>query len=376
MFCLIATVADALCMHPDHLGEHSTTRYIPSSHLALKNRKTSNKPPRAGRPLRSSISEILDRARSPSPCRFAHQPPAHQLEQFPAYGEKDGDWEEWKRNSDQVTVNDHDIDHCIRHCMHLICRDITDKDRKRNMEPKACRCCRRLPLLEETSSNQERISCLRLQDILAAQRAYEKTGHDETITLKLGPATALVKKMRSMGYLNLTKYLRASKQFTGDTTLHRAQYLAATRAANILISKLLNYLSITLSPLKNQTRTLTIAQLVKEMTETMRLDIFWWMSEWCFRNQVERSDNAMERARKLKGYFGMARRNWINETMSRGVKVLFERMEGVVEMVVAVLLWWSRMEFVSAEEGRCQNVVAEMIYGMESSASQKVGHSA
>ncbi|KAI4952371.1 hypothetical protein J4E91_002840 [Alternaria rosae] len=296
MFCLLATVADALCMHPDHLGEDFSVGYIPSSYLALKHRKTSNKPPRAGRPLRSSISEILDRARSPSPCPLAHQLPAHQLEQFPAYEENDCDWEEWKRNNDQVTVNDHDIDHYIRHCVHLICRDITDKDRKRNMESKACRCCRHPALLEETSSNQERISRLRLQDILAAQRAYEMTGHDETTTLKLDSATALVKKMRSMGYLNLTKYLRASKHFTRDTTLHCAQYLAATRAANILISKLLNYLSITLSPLENQTRALTIAELVKEMTETMRLDIFWWISEWCFRNHVERGDNAMERA--------------------------------------------------------------------------------
>ena len=262
------------------------------------------------------------------------------MEQFPAYEESDGDWEEWKRNNDQVTVNDHDIDHCIQHCEHRICRSITDKDRKRNIEPKVCRCCRQLPALEDTSLEQERISRLRLQDILAARRAYEMTSHDKTITLDLKSTTALTKKMRSMGYLDVTKHLRASKHFTRSTTLYPAQYLAATRAANILISKLLNYLSITLSPLENQTRTLTVADLVKEMTEVMRLDIFWWVSEWCFRNQVEKRDNAVERAWKLKGCFGLARRTWIKGTMSRGVEVLFERMEGVVEMAVAVLLWW------------------------------------
>jgi len=143
-----------------------------------------------------------------------------------------------------------------------------------------------------------------------------------------------------MGYLDITKYLRGSKHFTRSTTLYPSQYLTATRAANILISKLLNYLSITLSPLENQTRTLTIAELVKEITEMMRLEIFWWVSEWCFRNQVERIDNAAERAWKLKGCFGLARRTWIKGTMSRGVEVLFERMEGIVETVVAVLLWW------------------------------------
>ncbi|KAI4646962.1 hypothetical protein J4E93_005186 [Alternaria ventricosa] len=166
------------------------------------------------------------------------------------------------------------------------------------------------------------------------------TGPGETITLELNSATALVKKMRSMGYLDVTSYLRGSKHFTRNTTLYPAQYLTATRAANILISKLLNYLSITLSPLENQTRTLTIADLVKEMTEVIRLDIFWWVSEWCFRNQVERRDNAMERAWKLKGCFGMARRDWTKGRMSRGVEVLFERMVGIVEMVVAMLLWW------------------------------------
>lgn len=121
-----------------------------------------------------------------------------------------------------------------------------------------------------------------------------------------------------------------------------ANSLVRPPVANILISKLLHYLSITLLPLENQTRTLTIADLVKEMTEVMRLDIFWWVSEWCFRNQVEKRDNAVERAWKLKGCFGLARRTWIKGTMSRGVEVLFERMEGVVEMVVAVLLWWDR----------------------------------
>ena len=146
--------------------------------------------------------------------------------------------------------------------------------------------------------------------------------------------------MRNMGYLDVTKYLRGFKHFTRSNTLYLTQYLAATRAANILISKLLNYISITLSPLENQTRTLTIAELVKESTEMMRLDIFWWVSEWCFRNQVERGDNAMERAWKLKGCFGLTRRTWIKGTMSRGVGVLFKRMEGIVEMVVAVLLWW------------------------------------
>ena len=146
--------------------------------------------------------------------------------------------------------------------------------------------------------------------------------------------------MRSMGYLDVTKHLRGSKHFTRSTTLHPSQYFAATRAANILISKLLNYLSITLSPLENQTRTLKIADLVKEMTETMRLDIFWWVSGWCFRNQVERRDNAVERAWKLKGCFGLARRTWIKGTMSRGVEMLFESMEEFVEMIVAVLLLW------------------------------------
>ncbi|KAI4660163.1 uncharacterized protein J4E79_005968 [Alternaria viburni] len=97
--------------------------------------------------------------------------------------------------------------------------------------------------------------------------------------MDLKSATALVRKMRSMAYLDVTKYLRGSKHFKRSTTLYPAQYLAATRAANILISKLLNYLSITLSPLKNQARTLTIAELVKEMTEVMRLDIFWWVVE-------------------------------------------------------------------------------------------------
>ncbi|KAI4962434.1 hypothetical protein J4E86_001469 [Alternaria arbusti] len=273
---LLANVADAFCMHPDHLGEDSTPRYTPSSYLALKHRKASKKPIRTARPSQPSVPRTVFRARSPSPCPFTHQPLARELKQFPAYEEDEDDWEEWKRNNGKVTVNGHDIDHCIRHCEHRICRSITDKDRKREIEPKACRCCRRLLILEDTSFRQERISHLRLQDILAARRAYEMTSHDKTVTLELESTTALVKKMRSMGYLDITKYLRGSKHFTRSTTLYPTQYLAATRAANVLISKLLHYLSITLLPLENQTRTLTIADLVKEMTEVMRLDIFWW----------------------------------------------------------------------------------------------------
>jgi hypothetical protein len=75
------------------------------------------------------------------------------------------------------------------------------------------------------------------------------------------------------------------------------------------------------------------------MQGAMRLEIFWWVSEWCLLNKVRRTDNCVTRALNLKGGFYVARKAWIRGASSKGIKVLLERMDRIVELVVAVLLW-------------------------------------
>jgi hypothetical protein len=284
------------------------------------------------------------------------------MEPFPAYEEDACDWENWKQNNMTVTVNEHAIEHCLQHCERIMCRHIGYENDSQNNVPTPCTCSLP-PMLEETPFNQDRISRLRLQDILAAQRTTNVTTSSDTITLELHSANAIVKKLHSMGYLDFARYLRACPYFTKKTILYDTQYVVATRAANVLISKILVYLSTTLSPLENQRRTLPVADLMRELQGALRVDIFWWVSEWCFRHAVRRTDDAAERANGLKTGFGVARREWISGTLDMGVNVLEDRMERVVELVVAVLQWWDQRE---TKEKACEERGAQYVSDEES----------
>jgi hypothetical protein len=309
------------------------------------------------------------------------------MEQFPLYRQENCEWEEWKQNNVIVPINEQSTDHCVQHCEHTVCRNVRSKNKRRNIEPQSCT-CEQLAILEKITFDQERISQLRLQDILAAQTAYKSAAYDETVTVELGPATALVEKMRTMGCLDLQKYLRASRDFTARTVRFNAQYSAATRSANDFISKLIIYLSTTLAPLLHQSRSIATKDFVNEMQEAMRLEIFWWVSEWCLPNKVRRADDSVTRALNLKRGFYVARKAWIRGTSSKGVKVLVERMDRTVELVIAVLLWWdTRMEKekaceenkepgVSEEEvGSAEGVLGMIWTGSESGGSEGSGES-
>jgi hypothetical protein len=232
---------------------------------------------------------------------------------------------------------------------------------KRKLKQRKCT-CKHHAIPEEVVFDREKISRLRGDDVFSMRKAYNTVTSDTAIMLQLGPATALVEKMRNIGCLDFKTWLRVSPHFAEHTILNTSQFTAATCAANELISKLLIYLTTSLSPLPARTRTLSVKDLLKEMQDVLRLEIFWWTSEWCFRNQPSKPrglNKAATKAQNLREGFGLARALWVEGMLNKGVCVLLERMESVVELVVATFWWWDRSVKKEAQEEDKEGHVSE-----------------
>ena len=96
------------------------------------------------------------------------------------------------------------------------------------------------------------------------------------------------------------------------------------------------------------------------MKEAMRMELFWWMAEWCLPNSLRRWNDERTKAAKLAAGYSHARKRWVDGKLNKGVEALLQRTEEVVETVVSVLVWWSQRE---------EQVICEMADQMERYAS-------
>ncbi|RAR02570.1 hypothetical protein DDE82_005658 [Stemphylium lycopersici] len=292
---------------------------------------------------RSKAFGRISRARSASPCPFTNRSPPEQMEPFPVYEEDEKEWEKWKACIEAVPSPYGGTNHCNQHCRRRACRTTTHYDKKRHIVQRACE-CNSQTALKDDASDDKRASHLTSKCVTNAQCVYKVASKDAFLTLGLDSSTSLVRKLRAMGSLDIRSHLRRHCDFTPSTLRYRNDYRAATRSANQFIGKLILYLQITLSTLPGQKSRISITGLEGAMKEAMRLELFWWMAEWCLPNRLKGWDDKRTKAAKLAAGYSHARKAWVDGKVDKGVEALWQRIEEVVETVVSVLVWWSELE--------------------------------
>ncbi|KAF5853763.1 hypothetical protein GGP41_006508 [Bipolaris sorokiniana] len=285
-------------------------------------------------------STCSPRARSPSPCPFSPLPPSEQTEPFPTYKEDEKEWDEWNEWNEDIRTVPYRLDHCTQHCRRPICRSVTRGKERRNVDQGACLCSLEPPPATDSIS-QVQIQQFSEEDIAVVQATYNRTNKQDFITVNLATAITLVDLLRQTYYLNLCSRLQWDPDFTSNVLLHSDQYYAATQSTNELVDKLFVHLMLLLAPMPNQTRYIEVQELEQTMQSVMRLEFFWWQSQWCFKQQgrIPREDDL--HVRMMKDGFVRARRRYISGKQSMGVQVMMEKLEDIVEMAVSVLVWWS-----------------------------------
>jgi hypothetical protein len=218
--------------------------------------------------------------------------------------------------------------------------------------------------------DQERISKLTRKGLTKARSAYQNTPKDKVITIELDTAIALMEKLCLMGLIHVGSHLRASTSFTPSTLYVDEYYEDAIRSANHLVHKIFAYLTtiLTYSNFPLQSRTLTTGALEAEMQATMRLEIFWWIVEFCLRNSIRAGDDVATKYGRLINHFFSAHTLWHRvmsgreEEMIRkcniagqnfdieGMRVLVEKMQEVVREVVGMLAWWYERKMDGQED--------------------------
>ncbi|KAJ5063177.1 hypothetical protein J3E74DRAFT_445604 [Bipolaris maydis] len=319
-------------------------------------------------PESSLPSRCSPGARFPSPCSFSPVPPPDQTEPFPAYEEDETEWDKWNEWNEDIRTVPYKLDHCTQHCMRPICRSVTRSKERRNVDQGACLCSlepRQPAATDWTAAVQ--LQQLSEQDLAAVQRAYERTNKHDVITVNLATAITLVDLLRQTYHLQLPSRLQWDPDFTPSVLVHKTQYNAAIQSTNDLIDKLFVHLML-LMP--NQTRHIEVHELQRTMHSVMRLEFFWWQATWCFKQQQQErmpKEGDPQVRRMMKDGFVRARRRYIFGKQSVGMQAMMEKLEDVVEMVVGVLVWWSRCTRPWAVE----NEDAESV-GLESSVASFV----
>jgi hypothetical protein len=105
---------------------------------------------------------------------------------------------------------------------------------------------------------------------------------------------------------------------------------------------LLLHLYLMLWTLRDHARSIEIRELEQTMNAAMRMELFWWLSKWCFKDRMKMAKDGCSEVEKLNKGFSHARWQWIQGLQSKGAAVLMQRVESVVRMVVSVLVWWSQ----------------------------------
>ncbi|EUC45399.1 hypothetical protein COCMIDRAFT_95664 [Bipolaris oryzae ATCC 44560] len=307
------------------------------------------------------------------------------LDMLRAYREKqkqtknaDKEWDEWNEWNDDIRTVPYALDHCTQHCRHPICRRVIRGNERINLDQEACQCSLEPPPAT-TSKYQVPIQEFSEEDIAAVQSTYDHTSKHDLITVNLGTAITLVDLLRQNFHLNLCSRLQWDPRFTPNTLLHGTQYNAAVQSTNGLVDKLFVHLMLLLGPTPNQTRCIELQELQQTLQSVMRLEFFWWQATWCFKQQqqqqqqerIAKADDSHVR-KMMKDGFVRARRRYICGRQSVGIRVMMEKLEDIVEMVVGVLVWWSECTRRWAEEEKEEEDEDAESTGLDSSVASFV----
>jgi hypothetical protein len=172
------------------------------------------------------------------------------------------------------------------------------------------------------------------------EKAYITANSNATLTIDLHNTTRLIQRLEKAGSLNLCSLLRSSSIFTEENLYHETDYLTATRSANQLVRKLILYFETSLTRLPNQTRTISLYDLEGEIQDVMRVEVFWWMAEWCVAHErLGRYEGKTSRYEKLKGPWMTVAEGYAKGLFTPGMMRLKEIVEELVRYILGVLLW-------------------------------------
>jgi len=281
--------------------------------------------------------------RSPSPCPFSHRSNPEQMEPFPEFELND---------EDKSTCN---ADHCTLHCKHKVCRYLRKLGKRGNIEPKPCThdCGKSAVAHAAISINLARIHSLSRKNLAATKRSYLRVNKEATMTVELSSAMAAVEKLRNQHLLDFRSHLHRHPHYTYSTLYKASQYHHAARAADNLIDEILDYFTFTLAHLAENSRHMSIAELEKEMQDFMHLKVLWWAAEWCLWNDLCKDDDELTRSLKLEAGMGHLLKRQLKDAAKEGVDAVMNRVDELIERVMAVLVWWDRVgkgaEFEDAE---------------------------
>ena len=280
--------------------------------------------------ISSRTSRNVSEMRSPSPCPFSHHPPSEQMEPFPEF------------EYDDENKSACDVDHCTLHCKHNVCQYLCKLEKKTNIEPKPCTqdCKNNAVSHAAVSIDRARIHSISRKNLAATKRAYLHVNKAATITVELRSATALIEKLRNQNLLDFRSHLHRHPHYTYSTLYKAAQYCHAARAADSLVDKIFDYFMFTLSYLPKYSRHMSIAELGKEMRDFMHLKVVLWASEWCLWNDLAEDDDELTRSSKLEAGVGHLLKRQSKDTVKEGVDAVINRVDELVERVMAVLVWW------------------------------------
>jgi len=283
--------------------------------------------------LSSRTGKNMSNTRSPSPSPFSHRPPPEQIEPFSEFDFDDED------------KGTHNADHCTLHCKHNVCRYLRKLEKKRNIEPKPCThdCGKSSVAHAAISINLAQIHSLSRKNLAATKRSYLRVNKEATMTVELSSATAVVENLRNQHLLDFRSHLHRHPHYTYSTLYKASRYHHAARAADNLIDEIFDFFTFTLAHLPENSRHMSIAELEKEMQDFMHLKVLWWASEWCLWNDLGKEDDELTRSLKLEAGMGYLLKRQLKDAVKEGVDAVMNRVDELIERVMAVLVWWDRV---------------------------------
>lgn len=267
------------------------------------------------------------------------------MEAFPAYEEDEEEWEEWKQWNDHVSPANLDLNHCacIIHCEHTLCYKFIRYNKASKSLAKTCNCSTASPP-KKAPVNRERIARITEEDVNAAQSAYMGTDKARPITIDLESCCEIVQRMHNIGVLQLDMQYWHDYLLSTSPFINRDYHWAMALSGSRLAGKILFLLDNMLYHFDGYTHSFEIAELERMLKDAMRVEAFWWLSRWVFKDRFRHSGQKRSREQNLRRGFGLARCQWIGGRHRSGVQALAGRLEDVVELVVSVLVWWSRRD--------------------------------
>ncbi|EDU43699.1 predicted protein [Pyrenophora tritici-repentis Pt-1C-BFP] len=320
--------------------------------------------------LRDS-KDCIPKPRNPSPCPFSPVLPPALMEPFPDF------------KDEYESLEPYDPHHCNLHCPHHVCKSLRKLDEKNHIAPKPCiHNDRHAPPIFRGPFNLSRIPSLSRRSFAATKRAYGLNDKAGKIRVELTSAIALVQKLRDEKRLDFCCHLLSHPHYTWNAVYKRSQFQPAAHAADALVDKLLEYLRCMLSRFPTLMREVTIAQLEKEMQDFMYLEVLWWAAEWCLCKAPSKKDSERKRGSMLRRAMVTALVQRSEGKQRRGVDLVMNRADEVVNRVMGVLVWWdgvNRDVEIEEEEfegsvGSVETVVGEWNDGAFSEPSSGSNH--